>query len=213
MKKAKKNIVKLLALALVFVTMLSLTSCDVLQFVGDLTIKKQEVTDGSCWKYVGMQNCSYKNAEGEEDDYSAKLFSSAYNSKYAINIWETTAQNTMSAAGLYDYIECKNGELIRHHFTGIGDASLINGGSVYDTCEESLDVIGTYSGKDVDVIGKANTTLENVVKSYASEDMLVIRIEEEFESGSVFKGEFVFELMDDSDLDRYSRTYIKPAKD
>ena len=212
MKNSKKLIAKIAALALALLTMLTFTSCaNVLEFVGDLTIEKQEVTDGSYWRYVGMQNYEIKAKDKDEADNmfggsTAKLYASIYNSKYAINVWETTANNTKSAAGLYDYIECKDGKIIKHHFQGIGDASFVNGGSVYNTCEESLIEIGTYEGKDIEV------DIENSVKAFASEDMIIIRIEDTFDDGDVFKGELVFELMDDDDLDRYSRTYIKPAK-
>ena len=210
--KKTRIIAKIAAIMLALATLLTFTSCaKVLEFVSDLSIKKQEVTDGSCWRYEGVQSYEYVSAEGENDAYSARLFASSYNSKYAINIWETTAQNTISAVGLYDYIECKNGELIRHHFDGIGDASFMNGASVYDKCEEQKDVIGTYSGKDVTINGEKNTTLEHAVKAYASEDKLIIRIEEEFESGAKFKAEFAFTLMDEADLDRYNRGYILAA--
>ncbi len=209
MKRSKKLIAKISALVLALVTMLTFTSCaKVFEFVGDLTIKKQEVTDGSYWRYVKMQNYEIKTKDKSEEDSRfgnrmEQMYASIYNSKYAINVWETTSQNTQSAVGLYDYIECKDGKIIQHHFKGIGDASFMNGGSVYDKCEESLIEIGTYDGKDIEV------NIEDSVKAFASEDMIVIRIEETLDDGDVFKGELVFELMDEDDLDRYSREYIK----
>lgn len=212
MKRSKKLITKISALTLALLTMLTFTSCaNVLEFVEDLSIKKQEVTDDSYWCYAGMQNYEVKSKDKEETEdifgsYTDKLYASIYNAQYAINVWETTADNTKSPAGLYDYIECKDGKIVHHHFMGIGDASFINGGSVYSTCEESITEIGTYNGKDIEV------NIENSVKAFASEDKIIIKIEETLEDGDTFIGELVFELMDDDDLDRYSRSYIKPAK-
>ena len=151
--------------------------------VGNLTVQKQEIAENSTWVFKEV-----RNLEGDDVNYfTASTYTSIFGGYYTLNVWQQSGDK-MFAGAQNDYLVFKDGKATLHHFTSVGDASFINGASVYSDYQETTMDAGTYDGKKVEL------TLQHCTKAYASEDELFAHFEYEFEDGVKVSGDLVFAL-------------------
>ena len=154
MKRTAKLITAILCLAALLVS--SLCSCQP-------TPKNEEVENDSLWAFDSIGEVEIINENKSQSFIDSHL--ALVKSWYAVNYTTGGIVKTKS-----DVIAFKDGNVTKVHFGGSGDASYVNGISVYPGFTAYESEFGTYSGSDINIVD----VNEEIVDAYIRDGVLIL---------------------------------------
>ena len=171
---------------------ISFLICSVLCFVSFVScdsstpeIKKDEIPALAAYEFIGVKNVEVTGSE--EMASQTELLTNMFARPYYV-VYRDQSHNTKQKL---DTVLCQDGVITLTQFYGVGNASYINGVSVYSEYDSMPMELGTYTGADVILSGSLDKTIYPFVDAYLVGEEFIIHVEEN-EEGIVYKYDLAF---------------------